>query len=214
MLRRQLVVGGFGMLFLALAAAPSVAADLMSLSWGDFVTTHDGPAKAVGLDIKTDESELTADVKIEGFTATADGEKTDAAATFSGHFLLTQPKSADLSSVKVVVSGLIIKTAGTDARLDMQFGGIAQTIEWQAAEIKNERFEKTLTLLVPGGRLPTPFDISAILLVKRNDNTGAVLISVDSLRLEAGPTLIGQNWPGQYELPTLRWAMPAEFASR
>ncbi len=198
-----------------LSVASAFAADLAGLSWGEFVFDETGGAKPPVVSVASHKGTLSADMKLDGVVANADVEKTEASAVFTGQFLATQPKRVELGSFKATVSGLIVKTAGTTARIDFSFGDIKKTVEWQDADVKSERYTTEIVAAVPGSRIPVPFPVTALLLAKKADSTGTVLITVDSIKIDVGPALVGETSPElNKQNPTPPQAVPDEFASR
>jgi hypothetical protein len=185
------------------------AADVAGLTWGQFVTGTTSEAQSPNVDLSSEQGKLRAKIRVGDLSANADGEKTNASATFSGEFLLTQPKRSDLGSFRATISGLIVKTAGSTARIDLAFGDIRKTIEWQATDVKSERFEQVITAVVPGGRVPVPFPVSALLLTSKPADSGAVLLTLDTIDIELAPILVGDN-----AKPTAPWVLPAAMLAR
>ncbi len=200
----------YALFALALSATSAAAADVVGLSWGEFVTSE---AQAPMLELSAAQGKLQASIKIGDLGANADGNKTEASDTFNGQFLLTQPKRSDLGSFRVTIGGLIVKTSGASARVDLTFGNIKKTIEWLDADVKAERFETEVTGVIPGGRVPVPFPVEAIILVKKPADSGAVLLTVDTIKIELAPALVGSTDPdGDNEKPTAPSALPAKIA--
>jgi hypothetical protein len=122
---------------------------------------------------------------------------------------LTQPRRSDLGSFRATIGGLIVKTAGSTARIDLAFGDIRKTIEWLPAEVKSERFEQVITAAVPGGRVPAPFPVSVLIMANKPADGGAVLVTVDSIEIELQPALVGESTK-----PTAPWVLPAAMLAR
>jgi hypothetical protein len=193
----------------------SQAADVAGLSWGQFITGDTSDAPPPALELSTSQGKLNATIKVGGLSANVDGDKTDASDTFSGQFLLTQPKRSDLSSLRATIGGLIVKTAGSSARIDVRFGDIKKTIEWLDTDVKAERFETEVTAVIPGGRIPVPFPVEAILLVKKPAGSGAVLLTVDSIKIELAPALVGSiDRDNNMKKPTAPLTLPAKIVSQ
>ncbi len=205
------VILSAAVLFAACVSSPIIpfAADVAGLTWGQFVTGTTSEAQSPSVDLSSEQGKLRAKIRVGDLTANADGEKTNASATFSGEFLLTQPKHSDLGSFRATISGLIVKTAGSTARIDLAFGDIRKTIEWQATDVKSERFEQVITAVVPGGRVPVPFPVSALLLTSKPADSGAVLLTLDTIDIELAPILVGDN-----AKPTAPWVLPAAMLAR
>jgi hypothetical protein len=200
---------------ITLSATAAAAADVAGLSWGQFVTGDTSEAQAPALELSTSNGKLLASIKVGDLSANADGEKTEASDTFNGQFLLTQPKRSNLETLHATIGGLIIKTAGSTARIDLAFGDIKKTVVWQDTDVKVERFETEVTAVIPGGRVPVPFPVEAILLVTKQANSGAVLLTVDTIKLELAPALVGSIGPDESkQKPTASLTLPARIAAQ
>lgn len=196
-----------------LAGVSAMAADLPSLSWGEFTRTDDGPAKAE-MSPKADRQTLDMTMKIAGFEANADGDKLEGSANFIGQFLVNQPQKVELEQVRAKVAGLIVKTAGTTARIDVTIGGVTKTIEWAAGDVKAERFEADIMGALPNGRIESPFPVSAIALVKRDAGGGSVLVTVDTITIEVSRPLVSEAPAMDTKQPAKVDPVPAVVAIR
>ncbi len=192
-----------------LMASGVFAADLAGLNWGQFVTSETSESQSPVVELASENGKLKARIKVGDFAANADGATTNASATFAGEFLLTQPRNTDLGSLRATIGGLIVKTSGSSARIDVAFGDVKKTIEWANAEVKSERYEHVMTATVPGGRVPVPFPVSALILTSKPADSGAVLLTVDSIEIELGPALVGEN-----AKPATPWVLPAAMIAR
>jgi hypothetical protein len=197
----------FAFALVCFSGAAVLAADLPSLSWGEFTRTDDDPAKAE-MSPKADRQRLDVTMKLTGFEANADGDKLEGSANFIGQFLVSQPKKVELDQVRAKVAGLIVKTAGTTARIDITIGGATQSIEWAASDVKAERFETEIMGELPNGRITAPFPVSAIALVKREAGAGSVLVTVDTITIEVSKPLVS-DLPS-FKAPAQNAEQPAE----
>jgi hypothetical protein len=193
-------------------ALPASAADISGLSWGDYIASETSTAKASKIDASAAARSLSLTMAVEDFSASAEGEKTDAAATLSGSFLVSQPSKLQLTSLHAKVSGIIVKTQGSTARLDLAFGDTKSVIEWTEAETKSERFTREFDAIIPNGKLQSPFVITAFALVKKPGKEGAALVTLDSIDIQIGEALVGTREPDKKPAPQI--AAPALVASK
>jgi hypothetical protein len=177
----------------------ALAADLGSLDWGDFRLAMDGGAKPKDVSAGTANNELTLSMTLDKLVANADGEKTEASASMEGEFVVGQPRTIALNSMKVELQGLIVKTPGTIAELTVKIGGMDKTFRWKADEVKSGRFMEQMTVSIPNGELPVPFPVSAIATVSRSKEAGAVLLSLDQIKVT-----IGQNRVADFSWGTFK----------
>jgi hypothetical protein len=191
-------------------AAPVAAADISGLSWGEFLASDAGSAKATSITPNNGTRLLSVSMVVEDFSANAEGEKTEATASFTGSFLVTQPAKVQLSRLHATVSGIIVKTPGSTVDLALSFGPAKSTISWADVETKSERFTRDVDMILPDGRLPSPFEVSALAFVKKPGKEGAALVTLDKITIEIGEALVGAN----DKKPALPEAAPALVASK
>ena len=174
-------------------AQPSAyAADLAGLSWGDFTLNDVSTSSVRALSPTVSGQTMSAGIELEGFSATAEGEKTEASATFSGQFLLTQPKRVALQQMRVIMRGLIIKAERSTVRLEVKIGDVAKSIEWTETESKTGRYESVITETIPNGRLSSPLPVSAVATVYRPTGASGALVSIDTIRLEFATPMLSK----------------------
>jgi hypothetical protein len=203
---------GFVLAFgLLLPFSTSYSADMTGLSWGNFVAADNNEAEVTADASGSSARELAVTLQLNGFAANADAAKTEASATFSGQFLVTQPKHADLNTMRITVGGLIIKTSGTTARVDITVGSATVRQDWATDVVRSERYVAVFNSAIVGGRLPSPLPVNLNGFVQRGGEGGAVLVTVDSVKLEITPTLVSDyRYRGQKRTkPTERLALPA-----
>ncbi len=202
---------GFRVGFFCFALAlPSAAADISGLSWGQFLASDANSAKATSITPDTKPRALSVSMVVEDFSANAEGEKTEATASFTGSFLITQPAKVQLSKLHATVSGIVVKTPGSTIQLELSFGPAKSTVSWAETETKSERFTHDVDMIIPDGHLPSPFDVSALAFVKKPGKEGAALVTLDKITIDIGEALVGEN----DKKPALPVAAPALVASK
>ena len=180
---RRIVVAG--LLAMALAGSGH-AADLVDLRWGDFTPDLEGAMVPSDIVVSSQNGEMTLSMALKSLVANADGTKTEASSSFSGNFAVMQPDYIALPSLRVELEGLIIKTPGSTARIDVTIGSEQKTVEWKGDATLAERFKTSIIATVEKGQLPSPFPVAASVYVSKSRDGGAVLVSIDTIKLTAG----------------------------
>ncbi len=194
------------------------AADLGGLDWGKFRLAMDSAAKPKDVATSASESELTLSMTLEKLIANADGGKTEDSASMEGEFVVGQPRTLRLNAMKVELLGHIVKTEGTSAQLTVKIGGMEKSFEWTAAEVKAGKFTEVMTVSIPSGELPVPFPVSATATVSRTKDQGAVLLTLDQIKVTIGPNRVADLSWGMFtpikELATPQYGKSAAIENR
>lgn len=170
----------------AVAFSPARAADLVNLSWGEFSLDAESTVKPKTVAVDSGRDGLSLSMELDSLVANADGQKTEASSSFAGEFSIQQPDYVSLPSMRLELSGLIVKTAGSTASLEVTVGGMKKVIAWQEAEALSEPFKASFSGSVPDGKLPTPLPISVLAIVKKAPGGGAVLVSLEKIEIKVG----------------------------
>jgi hypothetical protein len=181
-LRKALV----GTLFVASIITSVSAADVASLQIGDFTAISDGLATTESKFGSSDDKEQQLFLKINGFEVAANGKQTEAYSNFSGQFEVAQPESAPVKQMLIDVSGLVIKTPGSTAQIELKIGGVTKVVSWAETENVAQVFNETISADLPNGRLPAPFPVEAVATVKRPADGGSVLVSLKEIKVRMG----------------------------
>lgn len=182
---RKSVVAGFA-LAVAIAVSPVLAADFVNLEWGEFKLAFDSTAKPKSVTSLNKDGDLGMSMALEGFTASADGAKMEGSSSLAGEFVIQQPSYAKLPAMSVQIRGTLIKTAGTTAELIVNIGSAEQRIEWKPEEVSSGPYSKILSVDIKDGQVPVPFPVNVQAFVKRPNQTGAVLLTVESIDIRVG----------------------------
>jgi hypothetical protein len=173
----------------------AIAADLAGLNWGEFRLAADSGAKPKSVDTAAADNELTLSMKIDKLVANADGAKTEASAAMEGEFVVEQPRRIALNSMRIELTGHIVKTEGTTAELVVNIGDIRKTLEWKSSDVKSGIFNEVMNVTVPNGELPVPFPVSATATVTKPADRGAVLLTLEEIKVTVGPSKVADfSW--------------------
>ncbi len=170
----------------AFLSSPLYSADMAALQWGEFNAVSDGPATATATVTNGADQESNVGLKILELIANAEGTKTDSSSNFSGNFAVDQPKFMPIKKVDIDVSGVIIKTNGTTAKINITIGDTVKTVEWPAEKEIAESFTTTITIDLPDGRLPSPFPVTANVQVNKPSDSGSALVSIKEINMRVG----------------------------
>lgn len=193
---RKSGVIGF-LLAVAVAAGPVLAADFVNLEWGEFKLAYESTVKPKSVTSLNKNGELGMSMELDGFTANADGGKAEGSASLAGEFVIQQPSYAKLPAMSVQISGTLIKTAGTTAEMVVNIGPAEQRIEWKAEEVVAGPYSKVLSVDIKDGQIPVPFPVNVQAFVKRPQQTGAILLTVEKIDIRVGqPNVATYFGPG------------------
>jgi hypothetical protein len=168
------------------------AADLAGLTWGEFRLAAESTGKPKSVDTDSKGKELNLSMNLEKLVANADGAKTEASASMEGEFVVEQPHSVPLHSIRIELIGHIVKTEGTTAQLTVNIGEIQKTLDWKAADVKSGMYDEVMTAAVPNGELPAPFPVTASVTVTKPADKGAVLLSLETIKVTIGQSRVAQ----------------------
>jgi hypothetical protein len=175
--------------------AAAGAADMGGLDWGKFRLAMDSGAKPKDVAAAATQNAMTLAMTLDKLIANADGGKMEDSASMEGEFVVGQPRTLRLKAMKVELMGHIVKTEGTFAQLTVKIGGMERSFEWKAAEIKSGKFTEVMTVSIPNGELPVPFPVSALATVSRTKDQGAVLLTLDEIKVTIGPDQVAElSW--------------------
>jgi hypothetical protein len=183
MLRRCVLLLGASVLAFSTVAS---AADFASLDWGQFKVDPDSAVKPNSVSVVTGNDQLGLTMSFTALQASADAQKSEDSASLMGEFVVSQPAFVSLPKMVVEVHGHIVKAAGSTANIALTVGPSTQTITWASTDVDSGNFARTFTADVPNGQLPTPFPISATILVTRDQSAQPILVTVDQLTVKVG----------------------------
>ncbi len=162
------------------------SADLAALEIGNFSPGFESAVKPKTVTVKNNPKQLSFAMKLNSLVASADGSKTENSAGMNGSFVVQQPSNMPLSSMTIELRGHVVKTAGSTATLDITIGGVLKTITWGPDDVVSKTFNIKLNEPIAGGIVPVILPVSAIALVTKNTDEGAVLVSLESIKVNLG----------------------------
>ncbi len=188
---RALATLGAMCMAMALSGDGANSADISRLEWGQFVAESDSSTEMQSWKTVAADDGSGMKLEFQSLVAKADGSTMSASASLSGHFNIYQPPRDSVGGYRVVLRGHIIKSKNSVARLAITAGTEHKTIEWLEGMEIAEEFVTTIDgTTQAGGLLPNPFIVSAAAHASKSGAEGAVLVSLESIRIETGPARI------------------------
>jgi hypothetical protein len=181
----------FGLAVALVGAVPQAfAADLPMLQTSEFEVNQDSPTVPQVADVKASDAEIKLSMMFDELIANADGPKMEGSSSMIGELIVSQPDSVTLPEMHVTISGHIVKTAPSVARIDLQIGETRRSFTWARDEEKSGQFEISYSEVVPGGKVPPVFPVSAIALVTKEAKGSVVLVTLEKLDVTIGSTRV------------------------
>jgi hypothetical protein len=118
--------------------------------------------------------------------ATSDGAKNEGSASETANLIVTESDFVAEPEMVIELSGHIVKTVGTTARIDVKIGKNYRTVAWTSDDIQAGKFNISLTEKMPGGQLPAYFPVSALAFVTKPGKDGAAMVSLEKVVLRIG----------------------------
>jgi hypothetical protein len=167
----------------------ALAADLPLLQSSDYDPARDAVPNASGSEV----ADIVLTLPLPSFFATADGPRMEGSDSLISEMVVPKTGKMPLPEMRVTLSGHVIKTADSLARIDIQIGAAKRSFTWGSGEVKSGRFELTFNEPVPGGKLPKAFPVSAIALVTKEQRAAVVMVSLDSITLTLASARVAEG---------------------
>ncbi len=167
----------------AVAASVSAhAADVAGLDWnGEFLVATESALAPKSVMVGRTADALTFDLEMDSLQANADAAKLEDSSAFSGQLVILKPSQVKRPTITAKIFGHVIKTAGTTARIDVVIGNQSKKIEWNAAAVLSGTFEESIVVTAPDRNLVEPLAVSAIVLVNRPADGGAIAVTIEKI---------------------------------
>ena len=101
-----------------------------------------------------------------------------------GEMLVVKPGDVPLPRMVIELTGHIVKTADSTARIDVIIGPSARSFTWTARDVATGKFTLTMDGYVPGGQVPSSLPVSAIAMVTKETGAGAVWVSLEEIKVK------------------------------
>jgi hypothetical protein len=123
---------------------------------------------------------------LDTVVANVDGPKREDSASLEGNLIVSEPGVVSSPYMVIELSGHIVKTPETVARVDIRIGSVQRSVNWSADEIKSGRFSIALDAPMQAGALPGYFPVSVVALVWRDGKQGTAMVSLEKVRVRLG----------------------------
>jgi hypothetical protein len=133
------------------------------------------------------EAQAIADFKLlvapKAFEANADGSKQEDSASLIRKLAVPKKSRGFKSDMRVTITGHIVKTSGSTARVDIAAGEAKHSFVWPTDEEKSGRFNISFNYNMPSGNLPSAVPLSAIAFVTKENKTSVVLVTIEKIEI-------------------------------
>lgn len=178
----------------ALLLGPVSAADIARLEWGSFVVEADSSDGWSEYKVTSSDDGRSIRMTFAPLEAKADGATLEASNRLYGHYDVIQPGIDSFSRFMVNVEGHVIKSGESVTRLVIAVGTEEKIIEWPPGQAASEKFSRSIEFALPaGGRLPSPLKVGVQAYARKNGQSDAAYVSVDSLTITAGTSQVASN---------------------
>jgi hypothetical protein len=123
---------------------------------------------------------------LDTVVANVDGPKREDSASLEGNLIVSEPGVVSSPYMVIELSGHIVKTPETVARVDIRIGSVQRSVNWSSDEIKSGRFSIALDAPMQAGALPGYFPVSVVALVWRDGKQGTAMVSLEKVRVRLG----------------------------
>lgn len=153
-------------------------------------------------DVQSGSEEVSLTWYLDPLVANSDGVKREDSASVETNLIVPQPASISNPTMIIELTGHVVKTIKTTARLDIRFGKTYRTVSWTSDDIKAGKFKISLREPMLVGALPDYYPVSALAFVTKDGTDGAAMISLEKVvvRLGAADAAQAQKDPATSEV--------------
>jgi hypothetical protein len=124
--------------------------------------------------------------QLDPLVANSDGAKREDSASVEAHLLVPQPAKISHPTMIIELTGHVVKTVNTTARLDIRVGKSHRILSWNSDDVKAGKFKIVLNEPTTAGALPDHYAVSALAFVTKDGREGAAMISLERVVLRLG----------------------------
>lgn len=118
--------------------------------------------------------------------ANSDGAKREDSASVEANLVVTDAGRASQSDMIIELTGHVVKTTRTTARIDIRIGNSNRTISWDSDDVLSGKFQISLNQPMSTGQLPDYFPVSALAFVTKDGKEGAAMVSLEKVVVRMG----------------------------
>jgi hypothetical protein len=139
-----------------------------------------------GVETEPSAGEIDMSWVLDPLVATVDGAKSEGSASVEGNLVVLEPGYVTVPSMVIELTGHVVKTLRTTARIDVRIGATHRTVSWKADDVQSGRFKIELDAPMVAGKLPAYFPVSALAMVTKEGTSGAAMVSLEKIVLRVG----------------------------
>jgi hypothetical protein len=123
---------------------------------------------------------------LEPLIANSDGAKREDSASVEANLVVTDAGRVSQSDMTIELTGHVVKTTRTTARIDIRIGNSNRTISWDSDDVLSGKFQISLNQPMSTGQLPDYFPVSALAFVTKEGKDGAAMVSLEKVVVRMG----------------------------
>jgi hypothetical protein len=138
-------------------------------------------------------SEIDLQWVLDPLVAHADGNRREGSASAAANLIVVEPSETPSPHMTIELSGHVVKTVQTTARIDVRIGNIRRSIIWKTDDVEAGRFKVEFKAAMTEEKLPNYFPVSAIALVTKSGESGAVMVSLQKIVVRLGSVVVAES---------------------
>ena len=136
--------------------------------------------------IEPDGGEINLIWTLDPLVANSDGAKHEDSASEETNLVVTEPGTVSQPYMIIELTGHVVKTMRTTARIDIQIGKTHRIVSWKSDDIQSGKFRILLNEAMPEGQLPDYIPVSALAFVTKEGKEGAAMVSLEKVVVRVG----------------------------
>lgn len=148
--------------------------------------------KAPQTEVEPALEEVSLTWQLDPLVANSDGAKREDSASVEANLIVPLPASVSNPTMIIELTGHVVKTVNTTARLDIRVGKSYRTVSWTSDDIKAGKFKISLKEPMIIGALPEYYPVSALAFVTKDRKDGAAMISLERVVFRLGAANVAQ----------------------
>ncbi len=133
-----------------------------------------------------DQKEVDLSWVLDPLVATADGPRKEGSASVEGSLIIHEPGYVTSPYMIIELSGHVVKTAGSTARIDIKIAGKSRKVVWDVDQIESGAFTIKLNETLDEGSLPAYFHVSALAFATKTKRGAVAMVSLEKVRIRVG----------------------------
>lgn len=163
------------------AAKRAITKPVKTAKISDLAMVPDEPAVS-------DRKEVDLSWVLGPLVATADGPRKEGSASVEGNLIVVEPGYVTSPYMIIELSGHVVKTAGSTARIDIKVAGKSRKVVWDLDAVESGAFTIKLNETLSEGSLPAYFHVSALAFATKTKRGSVAMVSLEKVRIRVGET--------------------------